>query len=214
MPENAAINVEFEELALTDRHLVSLYLQYPDMEQSEHDPQDEVHVDPQIPITTSSPESSPQSTKIYSSPLPDPTRYDSPASSPLSPPDSIPFPSLPVVANEQDVDDLTAQFDLALKSDEIPKRTAKYLAELKSILLTTGSTLFSASGEISTDPVNLWRVKSAACWVVLSLNHARTTVQQEIDAVKFILELAPFTVRPSLEDLWTNYKQMAELIIE
>ena len=39
-------------------------------------------------------------------------------------------------------------------------------------------------------------------------------VNDQIDNVTFILTLAPFTVQPTPEELWANYMQMAELIIE
>ncbi len=215
MTEHAAIDLENEELALTDRDLVSLYLRYPEMEETDHDFQDEVDVGhPLVPIITSSPESSPPSTQFYSSPLPNTTRYETPTSSPLGPPDSIAFPALAIAAKEQEIEELTAQFDLILKSDEIPKDTAELLAEMKSVIVLMGAILFSASGEVSANLENVRRVESAAHWLILSLKQARDVIEEEITAIESVLELAPFTVRPAAEDLWTNYKQMGEVIIE
>lgn len=215
MPEHAAIYFDNDEMALTDRDLFSLYLRYPEMEQSDHNFQEEVYAEPPlVSITTSSPESSPQSAQLYSSPLPNLTRYESPTSSPLGPPDSIPFPALTIAANEEEVEELTAQFDLTLKSHEIPDDTAEVLAEIKSEILTMGTVLFSATGEVSTDLENIWRVMSSANWLISVLKHAGNAVDGELNDIESILQLAPFTVRPALEDLWTNYKQMAELIIE
>jgi hypothetical protein len=214
MPENAAPIFDHDETGLKDLELVSLYLRYPDMQQSDHDFQDDGYAEPPLlPIPSSSPESSPQSTQIYSSPLPNPTAYESPTSSPLGSPDIIPFPALAIATNEQDVEDLTTLFDLTLKSHDVPKETAELLADMKSMIVMMGSILFSAIGEVSTDLETVWRVKSGANWLILSLKKARCAVEEEIDAAESILRLAPFTVEPGLQDLWTNYKQMAELII-
>jgi hypothetical protein len=219
MPEHAAVEFDHEfdhdEMSLTDPDLVSLYLKYPEMQQSDEDFQDAVCAESSTDLLTNvSPDSSPPSTQQYSSPLHTLTRYESPISSPLGPSDTIPFPALTISANEQEVEELTTQFDLTLNSCDVPDDTAELLAEMMCIIVMMGSILFSASGEVSTDPENALRVKSAAKWLMMSLRQARDAVQEEIDIVGSILELAPFTVRPAPEDLWTNYKQMAELIIE
>jgi hypothetical protein len=215
MSENAAPKFDHDEIGLTDLDLVSLYLRYPDMQQSDHDSQDDVYAQPPLaPIPNSSPESSPQSTQLYSSPLPNPTGYESPTSSPLGPSDIIPFPALAIATNEQEVEDLTTLFDLTLRPYDVPKETAELLAEMKSMMVMMGSMLFSVAGEVSTDLETIWRVKSDANRLILSLKKARCLVEEEIDAAESILQLAPFTVQPGLEDLWTNYKQMAELIIQ
>jgi hypothetical protein len=207
MPEN-------DEMALTDRELFSLYLRYPEMEQSDDSFHEVVDGETSsVLITTSSPESSPQSAQLHSSP-PTLTRYESPTSSPLGSPDSIPFPTLTTPTNEEEVEVLTSHFDLALRSHDIPQDTAKVLAEMKSVIVMMGLSLFTATGAISTDFGSIWRVKSAVAWLISVLKPARKAIEQEIGGIESILQLAPFTVRPSLEDLWTNYKQMAELIIE
>lgn len=215
MSENDPLDFDIDRIALTDRDLFSLYLKYPDMLQSDEDFHDGVYEEsPLGPLTTSSPESSPQSSQLNNSPLPNLTRYETPVSSPLGPSDITPFPALAIVANEQEVDELTIRFDQTLKSDDISDDTGKFLTEMKSIIMMMGSILFSATGEVSTELETVWRVKSAANWLILSLNRARAAVEREVHAFETILQLAPFTVRPALEDLWTNYKQMAELIIQ
>ena len=216
MSEHAAIGCDNDDMALTDRDLVSLYLRFPEMQQPDDDFHDGVYVEsPLVPITTSSPESSPPSARLYSSPVPNLTRDETPTSSPLDPPpDSVPFPTLAVAVNEQEVDELIAGFDLILRSEGIPENAAGLFAEIKSVIVMMNSILFSATGEISTSLQNIWRVKSAARWLVSLLTDARDAVEREINAAESILELAAFTVRPALEDLWTNYKQMAELTIQ
>lgn len=215
MSEHSAIDFHIDEMALTDRDLFSLYLKYPEMQHPDHDFQVEDYADsPNVSNTASSPASSPQRVQVYSSPLANLTRYETPTSSPLGPPDIVPFPALAIADNEQEIDGLTAQFDLTLKSDEIPNDTAEYLAEMKSVLVMMGAILFSASGELSTNLDNVERVKSAANWLIVSLKQALDAVEEEITAIESVIELAPFTIRPAPEDLWTNYKQMAELIIQ
>jgi hypothetical protein len=215
MPEHGALTFEIEDIALTDHDLFSLYLKYPEMHQSDGEIQDALDAEhPFAILTTTSPQSSPQSTQLYSSPLAHRARYETPTSSPLGPPDIIPFPGLTIAANEQEVEDLTTQFDLTLKSADIPEYTAELLMEMKSNIVVMATFLFSVSGEISGDLENVLRVQSAANWLISSFRQAQTAVEDEIDAVESILQLAPFTVRPAVEDLWANYKQMAELIIE
>jgi len=205
---------EDDEMALADRELFSLYLRYPEMEQSDDSFHEDVDGEPSsFLITTSSPESSPQSAQLHSSP-PTLTRYESPTSSPLGSPDSIPFPTLIRPANEEEVEALTTYFDLTLTSHEISQDTAKVLAEMKTVIVVMGLTLFSTDGAISTDFGSIRRVKSAATWLISVLKPAGEAIGREIAGIENILQLAPFTMRPSLEDLWTNYKQMAELIIE
>jgi hypothetical protein len=205
---------EDDEIALADRELFSLYLRYPEMEQSDDSLHEEVDGETSsFLITSSSPESSPQSAQISSSP-PTLARYESPTSSPLGSPDSIPFPTLTIPANEEEVEALTTHFDLTLRSHEISQDTAKVLAEMKTVIVMMSLALFSTTGAMSTDLGSLWRVESAATWLLSVLKPARRAIDREIDVIENILQLAPFTVRPSPEDLWTNYKQMAELIIE
>jgi hypothetical protein len=205
---------EDDEIALADRELFSLYLRYPEMEQSDDSLHEEVDGETSsFFITSSSPESSPQSAQISSSP-PTLARYESPTSSPLGSPDSIPFPTLTIPANEEEVEALTTHFDLTLRSHEISQDTAKVLAEMKTVIVMMSLALFSTTGAMSTDLGSFWRVESAATWLLSVLKPARKAIDREIDAIENILQLAPFTVRPSPEDLWTNYKQMAELIIE
>lgn len=214
LPEHVAVDLDNDEMALTDPDLVSLYLTYPEILQSDDDLPEKGDVAlPRLAITTSSPDSSPQSTEAHSSP-PNLTRYDTPVSSPLGPSDDGSFHALTITGNDQEVEDITAHFDLALKSDEIPDDAAELLAEMRSVVLMMGALLFSASGELTSDPENIRQVISAAKWLGKSLIQARRAVEKEIDAVASILQLAPFTVRPAPEDLWTNYKQMAELVIK
>ena len=215
MPERASIGCANDDLALTDRDLFSLYLRYPEMEQINVNLEDGDYAEPLLAsITTSSPDSSPQSAQLDSSPPSNQTYYESPASSPLGPSDSIPFPDLAIAANDEEVEELSVHFDLTRRSHEIPERTARLFAEIKSVILGMGSILFTTAGEVSTEPENLWRINSIADWLISLLRQAGIAVDMEIDDIQTILQLAPFTIRPALEDLWTNYKQMAELIIE
>jgi hypothetical protein len=214
MPGHATLNFDAEEIALTDRELFSLYLRYPEMpsDQQYHDECDPDRL-PEL-VSSSSPASSPPSIIHHSSPPSNLTRCETPASSPLGPPDIIPFPAFMVNADEEEVDELTTQFDLALRSSHVPKDTAEYFAETKSIIINMGGVLFSASGDISANLQNVALVKSSTEWLILCLNQAHDAVGKEIRAIESMLCLAPFTVRPAVEDLWTNYKQMAELIIQ
>ncbi len=215
MPERASISFANNDFALTDRDLFSLYLRYPEMEQTDHNLEDGDNAE-SLPasITTSSPESSPQSAQLNSSPPSNAPYYESPASSPLGPSDSIPFPDLAIAANEGEVEELSVHFDRTWRSREIPEHTAELFAEIKSVILSMGSILFTATGDVSSEPENIWRINSSADWLIPILNRTRVAVDIEIDNIEKILLRAPFTVWPALEDLWTNYKQMAELIIE
>jgi hypothetical protein len=186
------------------------------MEPSDHDLTDEDDLEPFLALlTTSSPEPSPLSTRHCSSPLPNPIRYESPTSSPLAPldNDNVPFPAPTIAANEREVEQLSIQFDLTLKSADIQNDTRGLLAEMKAVMVMMGSILSSGTGGLSSDSKHICRVKSAANWLILKLRQAQEVVQGEIHAVESILQLAPFTVCPKPEDLWTNYKQMAELIV-
>ncbi len=215
MSERASISFANNDLALTERDLFSLYLRYPEMDQSDHNLEDGDNAESTLAsMTTSSPESSPQSALLNSSPPSNATNYESPASSPLGPSDSIPFPDLAVAANDGEVEELCVHFDRTWRSRGIPEDTAESFAEIKSVILGMGSVLFTATGDVSTEPENIWHINSSAGWLISVLEHVTVAVDMEIDAVQSILHCAPFTIRPALEDLWTNYKQMAELIIE
>lgn len=215
MPERTSIGCANDDLALTDRDLFSLYLRYPEMEQLDVNLDDGDYAEPLLAsISTSSPDSSPQSAQLDSSPPTKPTYYESPASSPLGPSDSIPFPDLAIAANDGEVEELSVHFDLTRRSHEIPERETELFAEIKSAILSMGSILFTTTGGVSTEPEILWHINSIADWLISVLRRAGIAVDMEIDDIQKILELAPFTIRPALKDLWTNYKQMAELIIE
>lgn len=215
MAENATLELDHDEMSLTDFNLVSLYLQYPDMQRADDAFLDGCSEDPSsVALTASSPESSPPSAHLSSSPLPNVTRYESPASSPLSPPDIIPFPALTILPNEQEVDELSTRFDATLNSYDIPQHTAEFLAEMKSVIATMGTLLFFGGQDLTSDLERFRRVISAGNWLMMSLRQAQDIFQEEIDAIEAILELAPFTVRPAPKDLWVNYRQMAALIIQ
>ncbi|ERF74158.1 hypothetical protein EPUS_08897 [Endocarpon pusillum Z07020] len=215
MPERSSIGCTNDDLALTDRDLFSLYLRYPEMEQLDVNLEGGDYAEPLLAsITASSPDSSPQSAQLDSSPPSNSTYYESPASSPLGPSDSIPFPDLAIAANDGEVEELSVHFDLTRRSHEIPERAAELFTEIKSAILSMGSILFTTTGEVSTEPENLWHINSIADWLISVLSRAGIAVDMEIDDIQTILQLAPFTIRPALKDLWTNYKQMAELIID
>lgn len=215
MPEHLAPHFDDEDMALTDPDLIALYLMYPEMQQRGLEFSDEVYTGPPVlSITDSSPEYSSPSTQVHSSPLPNLTDYDTPTSSPLGPPDKGPFYALPIAADEQELDELTAQFDLSLKSNEIPDDATEVFAGMKSAIMTMKLLLFSATGALTSDAENIRRVISVANRLKKSLMQAQVAVEREINTIESILQLAPFTVRPAPEDLWTNFRQMAELIIQ
>jgi hypothetical protein len=46
------------------------------------------------------------------------------------------------------------------------------------------------------------------------LRRANLNVKDEVNNISFLKGLAPFVVIPSEQDLWSNYRQMARLIVE
>lgn len=207
---------EEDEVPLATYQHVSSCFKHADISPLSRDLKAAIHSrSPCASLTTSSLSSSPLSVQHYSSPLSNANRYESPASSPLDPPEPILLYTLSLITDEQILDELTTRFDLTLRSARVPKNTAGLLAEMKSVTMMIRTMLPSGSRQILPIEVeNLRRIKLAADWLISSLRQAQAAVQKEIMAIRAILQLAPFTTRPAPEDLWANYKQMAELILQ
>jgi hypothetical protein len=213
MSETATMNINSDEISLTDRDLVSLYLSYPDMQQSDH--HEDPYADPlHVPFTSSSPASSPPPAHLHSSPPSKLSRYASPISSPLAPSDIIPYSDLTAAPIEEGIEVLAAEFDATLNSSNLSEERAEFLADMKSTMMLITAILLSKTGKITTDLDSVRQVRMMAERLTSSLRKEQEAVAREVKAAESVLEFTAFSARPGVEDLWSNYIQMADLIVE
>jgi hypothetical protein len=179
-----------DEIDLTDRELMSLFVQYPDMpDMPEED-------DNESAVASDFGEDADTSTWSDTTTHTTPLRND-----PVALPGSGPLPEFSV-------------FMRRLNESSLPQRATDYFRSLGHMILQIAWLLFPPGGNISVTKENFQEVRDICGHMISLLESSRQRVKDQIDNVAYILTLAPFTVQPAPEDLWANYKQMAELIIE
>lgn len=82
------------------------------------------------------------------------------------------------------------------------------------MILQVSRLLFPPTGSRSVTREDLQEARNICRAMISLLKSSCQRVNYQIDNVAYILTLAPFNVQPAPEDLWANYVQMAELIIE
>jgi len=101
-----------------------------------------------------------------------------------------------------------------LNESNLPPKALDYFKSLGYMILQVSWLLFPPTGSLSVTRKDLQEARNICRAMVSLLKSSCQRVNDQIDNVTYILTLAPFTVQPAPEDLWANYMQMAELIIE
>jgi hypothetical protein len=180
MSQESFPDYDGDEIDLTNRELVSLFIQYPDMPDMPDD-------DDESAAASDFGEDATHTT---------PLRND-----PVALLGSRPLPEFSV-------------FTQRLDESNLPQKAIDYFKSLGHMILQIGRLLFPPTGNMSVPKEDLQEAGNLCGLMVSLLESSRQRVNDQIDNVAYILTLAPFTVQPAPEDLWANYKQMAELIIE
>ena len=177
---------ESDEIDLTNRDLVSLFLQYPDLADDDDESTAASDFGEDVDASILS------NTTTHTTPL----RND-----PVPFLGSRPPPEFPAFIHR-------------LNESNLPKKAVDYLNSLGHMVLQIGRLLFPPTGNLSVKKHDLQEARILCRHMVSLLESSCERVNDQIDNVGYILTLAPFTVQPAPEDLWANYKQMAALIIE
>ena len=192
MPHSTASDSDSDGIDLTNRELVSLFIQYPDMVNlpGDDDSQsgDSSDSEEDVDATTLS------ATTNHTTPL----RNEPLTVLMVSPRPAAEYPA----------------FLQRLNQSNLPKRAIDYFTALGQIILQIGQTLFPPTGNMSVNQDALEEVCNMSDHLVSLLESSCQRVNDQIDNIAYILTLAPFAVQPTPEDLWPNYKQMAELIVK
>lgn len=194
---HSPLSDENDEIDLTNRALVSLFIQYPDMD----DPPDG-DLDDDCPTASSNFGS--EDDDIESSMLSNTTTRTTPLRNDLvlSPADHPPpLAEYPAFVEK-------------LNGSGLPQRAVAYFSVLANKMLQIGDLLFPPIGNVNVSTESLHEICTTCRYLISLLESSCQRVTDQIDNVAFILTLAPFTVQATPEDLWANYKQMTELIIE
>jgi hypothetical protein len=190
MSQDAFPDYESDEIDLTNRELVSLFIQYPDMP---HMPGDD---DAESAVASDFGEDVDISTLSDTTTRTTPLRND-----PAALLGSRPMAEFPV-------------FMQRLNESNLPQKAIDYFKSLGHMILQIGRLLFPPTGNISVTQEDLQEARNICGHMISLLEPSCQRVNDQIDNIAYILTLAPFTAQPAPEDLWSNYKQMAELIIE
>jgi hypothetical protein len=188
MSQDAFADYDGDEIDLTDKELMSLFVQYPDMPDEDDNESAAASEDFGEDADTSTW----SDTTTHTTPL----RNDA-----VALPGSKPLPEFSV-------------FMLRLNESSLPQHAIDYFRSLGHMILQIGWLLFPPSGNMSVTKENFREARDICGHMISLLESSGQRVKDQIDNVAYILALAPFTVQPAPEDLWTNYKQIAELIIE
>lgn len=189
MPQDPSPDDESDKIDLTTRELVSLYIQDPDMPGMSDDDDDESAAASDFREDIDAATLSDATTRTT------PLRHDAAAL-----PGPRPVPEFSV-------------FVQRLNESNLPQKAIDYFRSMGNKILQVGRLLFPPTGNISIPKEDLREAREVCDHMVSLLESSCLRVKDQIDNIAYILTLAPFTVRPAPEDLWPNYKQMAELII-
>jgi hypothetical protein len=197
MPPNTSPDEDNDEIDLTNPELVSLYIQYPDMPDMPDDDDDDVDNDDDKSAAASD-----FGEDIDATTLSDTTTRTTPlrqdAAALLGP---RPVSEFSILVQR-------------LSESNLPQKAIDYFRSIGTKILQIGRLLHPPTGNISVTKEDLREARHICGDVTSLLESSCQRVNGQIDNIAYILTLAPFTVRPAPEDLWSNYKQMAKLIIE
>lgn len=101
-----------------------------------------------------------------------------------------------------------------LNQSNLPHKAVEYFTALSQIMLQVGQILFPSTSNTNLTEKDLEDVCTLSRYLVSLLASTCQRVNDQVDNMAYILALAPFTVNPAPQDLWSNYKQMSELIIK
>jgi hypothetical protein len=189
MPQGIAPEYNSDGIDLTDRELVPLFIQYPDMPDM---PDDGDESTPSSDFGEGADTSALLDTTTHTTPL----RND-----PAALPRSSLMPEFPA-------------FMQRLNESNLPQKAFDYFKSLGHMILQVSRLLFPPTGSPSVTREGLQEASNICRTMISLLKSSCRRVNDQIDNVTYILTLAPFNVQPAPEDLWANYTQMAELIIE
>lgn len=195
MSQNTCPDYVSDEIDLTLRELVSLFIQYPDMPDIFQEGRDR-DGDNVSEAASDFREDADTSTSSDTT-----TRTTSLRNAPVALLDSKPLPEFSV-------------FVQRLHESNLPQKAVDYFNSLGHTILQIGQLLFPPTGNMSVTNEDHQEAGNICGHMISLLESSCQRVKEQIDNVAYILTLAPFTVEPAPADLWANYKQMAELIIE
>jgi hypothetical protein len=101
-----------------------------------------------------------------------------------------------------------------LSESNLSQKAFDYFKSLGHMILQVSWLLFPPTGSLSITREGLQEAGNICRTMISLLKSSCRRVDDQIGNVAYILTLAPFNVQPGDEDLWANYTQMAELIIE
>ena len=187
-----------DELVLTDRDLVSLYMKYPEMSLAFEDDDDDDQEKEQ------SFEGVDNASAIFSSPT---SSFQTISTAETTPPRFDPV----IAAFTTETDDYQAFLEL-LKKAELPSSTRTYFTSLVNRIRRISCLLFSPQETTSTTAM-FTEVLDHCHILTDSLKPSCGKVEEQLANLIFVRSLAPFNVSPQASHAWTNYCQMAELLI-
>jgi hypothetical protein len=101
-----------------------------------------------------------------------------------------------------------------LNKSNLPQKAFDYFKSLGHMILQVSRLLFPPTGSSSVTREGFQKASNICRAMISLLKSSCRRVNDQIGNVAYIQTLAPFNVQPAPEDLWANYTQMAELIIE
>ena len=192
------------ETFLTDRGLASLYIQYPEM--LENDIQNTAHdqlPEPNQLLLNLEDEDDEDEEEAESTILSSSTTRTTPLrNEPLA-----------VTGVARTSNEFTAFFQ-KVETSGLVEKSAQYFRVLGATVLQLGRTLFPISGVMTVATEDIEKMVNLGLDMSSMLRASNQRVNEQIENIAYILTLAPFTVAPAPDDLFSNYLQMSELILK
>jgi hypothetical protein len=177
-------------LALNERELFSLYVQYP-----------EINFDPE------STQKNPEPTEQFSSPGSNTAERDDIDSVQMSNSTRHTTPlKHDLFCAATSSDDEYAIFCSQLRHCDLPSQTVQYFKSMGSRVVQIGRCLTTEEGIQASAVIETTKT------LLPQLQHSSNKVSEQMDTIAYITELAPFSIVPTDVSLWSNYRQRASLI--
>ncbi|KAI1613433.1 hypothetical protein EDD36DRAFT_465557 [Exophiala viscosa] len=99
-----------------------------------------------------------------------------------------------------------------IQKSDMPENSKAGFELIGTEIIELGSLLSAYGNSENSCGPNSCMILCQSCPLLVRLQHCNYRVEEQISNMSFIKTLAPFRIVPSQQDLWCNYRQMAQLI--
>jgi len=188
-----------DSLSPSDRELFSLFLQYPEIDLDEDDPEHTRKAQPSdldsSPLAIVAGGTSTASTSI------DTSDSDTTLTTPVRPPNHGSDHATDTVVGDWD------SFILLIQQSNLPEECLRYHTSLAEGIVKIGTDLFATAR-----PNRLNQALLVALWLLKNVTYSMNQASAQVEKIGHLKRLTAFNVTPTGPYLWTTYMQRAKLI--